>query len=260
MHNFVVILPVFNSYQNLDKIIGEIKRSNIFVKKIIIIDNNSKLPLKNKHKILKDNRLKYKLKINLIINKKNYGIGGSQKIIFNFLKDEKFDYLINLQTSGRFSVKKVLNSLKKINLIKFDYVVFSRFLKKNSSKNYNFIRRFGNIFFSFFTRLFTNCKISDPGMAINVIRFTLFKKIKANNKILNLTNDSHFPHLFNIIIFENKFLFKEKSISWGEGNIKSHLTAIPINYVINLLFYLLRYLIFGKFKPIKKNNFKYTIY
>ena len=176
------------------------------------------------------------------------------------IKDEKFDYLINLQTSGRFSVKEVLNSLKKINLIKFDYVVFSRFLKKNSSKNYNLIRRFGNIFFSFFTRLFTNCKISDPGMAINVIRFTLFKKIKANNKILNLTNDSHFPHLFNIIIFENKFLFKEKSIDWGEGNIKSHLTAIPINYVINLLFYLLRYLIFGRFKPIKKNNFKYTIY
>ena len=257
---YIIILPVYNSYQNLHNIIDEIQKAKLLLKKIIIIDNNSNLPLNTKLEIIKINREKNKIKIDLVINKKNYGIGGSQKIIFNLLKNEKFDYLINLQTSGRFSVKEILTSIQRKDLMNLDYIIFSRFLKSGSAKNYNFLRKIGNLFFSFFTKIFTNCKISDPGMAINVIRFQLFQKIKANNKILNLTNDSHFPHLFNIIIFENKFLFKEQSINWGQGNVKSHLTGIPIPYAVNLLFYLLSYLIFRRFKPIKKNNFKYTIY
>lgn len=252
----IIILPVYNSFDNLYSIINEIKNININTKKIIIIDNNSSIPINTKLEILKNNKEKNKIHIDLIINKKNYGIGGSQKIILNFLKNEKFDYIINLQTSGRFSVKEVLKSIKNEDLSRYDYLIFSRFLNKDSAKNYNFIRRIGNLFFSFITRLFTDCNVSDPGCAINVINYKLYERIIDDGKIFNLTNNSHFPHLFNIVIFEKQLLYKELSMNWGEGNIKSHLNTLP--YVIKLSYYLFRYLVFKKFADIQKINFDFT--
>lgn len=255
---YIIILPVYNSYDNLFDIFYQLQKSKILIKKVIIIDNNSNLSLNTKLSIIKKIRTNNKINLDLIINKQNYGIGGSQKIIFELLKNEEFNFIINLQTSGRFYVKEILDVVEKLNSEKLDYVIFSRFLKKDTAINYNFFRKIGNLIFSFLTKLFTKCKISDPGMAINLISFQLFQKIKINNKILTLTNDSHFPHLFNIVIFEDKFLFKEESVKWGEGNIKSHLSAVP--YVLNLLIYLFKYLIFRKFKENKKDKFEYTIY
>ena len=253
---YIVVLPVYNSYDNLYSIINEIKNSNINPKKIVIIDNNSSIPINSKLEILNNSREKNNIHIDLIINKNNYGIGGSQKIVLNFLKNENFDYIINLQTSGRFSIKEVLESIKNENSCKYDYLIFSRFLKKDSAKNYNFTRRIGNLFFSFITRLFTKCNISDPGCAINVINYKLYRRIVGDGKIFNLTNNSHFPHLFNIIIFENQLLYKELSMNWGEGNIKSHLNTLP--YVIKLSYYLFRYLVFKKFADIPKTNFDFA--
>ena len=242
----IIILPVYNSYNNLNQIINQIQKSKILFKKIIIIDNNSNLSPVTKLNIIKDIKEKTEIKIDLVINKDNYGIGGSQKIIFEIIRNEKFNYIINLQTSGRFHVSEIFDEIKKFDTKKLDYLIFSRFLKKDTAANYNFFRKIGNLFFSFLTKSFTKCKISDPGMAINLISFQLFQKLKVNNKIINLTNGSHFPHLFNIIIFEDKISYEEKSITWGEGNIKSHLSAAP--YVLDLIIYLFSYLIFKKFK------------
>jgi len=252
----IVILPVYNSFENLYSIINEIKKSKINTKKIFIIDNNSRIPINTKLEILKTNKKKSKIDINLIINKKNYGIGGSQKIILNLLKDEKFDYIINLQTSGRFDIKEVLTSIENEISTKYDYLIFSRFLKKDATKNYSSFRRIGNLFFSSTTRLFTKCNISDPGCAINVINYKLYKRLINDGKIFNLTNGSHFPHLLNIVIFEKELFFKELTVNWREGNVKSHLNPIP--YVVKLSFYLLNYLILKKFTDVKKSNFYYT--
>ena len=67
---FIIILPVYNSYDNLFDIIKEIKNSKLNVKKIIMIDNNSDISLNDKIKILKINREINKFNIDLIINKK----------------------------------------------------------------------------------------------------------------------------------------------------------------------------------------------
>jgi len=125
---FIIAFSVYNSYENLHNILSEIKKSsfNHLIKKVIIIDNNSVKNFDEKISLVKNLSRKYKKKIKLIINFKNYGLGGSQKILFKNIKKEKFSYLINAHTSGRY---KIINQLKFINkTIKYDYIIGSRFL------------------------------------------------------------------------------------------------------------------------------------
>ena len=124
-NNFIISLPVYNSYKNLNKIFKNFCKKNLNIKKIIIIDNCSSNSLFEKKQIIHKLRLLYKINIKLIINKINYGIGGSQKILFENLATEKYDYLINATTSGRYNVAKLSNNILQLKNTNYDYILFS---------------------------------------------------------------------------------------------------------------------------------------
>ena len=252
----IISFSVYNSYQNLESIFIDIQKSsfNNVVKKIIIIDNNSKININQKINFIKSLSKKYKKKIKLIINYKNYGLGGSQKILFKILKKENFTYLINAHTSGRY---KIINQLKFINkTTKHDYIQASRFLKKSDSKNYSLLRKVFNYIFKQLTIFTTECKLSDPGCAIYMISKKLLFKIMPT--INNLTNYSHFNHLMNVVIYKHNPSIYEYPIVWNEGAIKSHLR--PINYVTQLFLSLIFYYFNKKFYKIKNINYKFKTY
>lgn len=249
MNKLIIGISVYNSFSNLENIFLEVKKS---LKKehieIVVIDNNSTINFIKKKKLIKDLNNKYKIQTTLIINNENYGMGGSQKILFNFLKKKNFSYYVNLHSSGRYSTFEVLKTALYNLRKKYDYIIFSRFLSKSNIKNYSKIRSIGNLFFIKLTLFLSRCSFSDPGNAIYCISFELFHKLKFNN----LTNGSQFNHLLNIIIFTKTVLFKEVPIEWGEGKVKSHLQVIP--YVIILFFQLISYYIFKEFNFFLKNK------
>ena len=82
----IINLSVYNSYKNLKKIIFGISSLKLNIVKIFIIDNNSSNTIKQKLSIIKKIKNLYKIRLKLIINEKNYGFGGSQKILFSQLK------------------------------------------------------------------------------------------------------------------------------------------------------------------------------
>jgi|688.fasta_scaffold517584_2 hypothetical protein len=254
MNKLIIGVSVYNSFSNLENIFFEIKNSlkKKFVE-IVVIDNNSQIDLTKKKKLIKSLNNKYKIPVTLIINHANYGMGGSQKILFNFLKKKKFDYYLNLHSSGRYSTFKVLTAVLHNLAKKYDYIIFSRFLSKSNIKNYSKIRSIGNLFFIKLTVFLSSCKFSDPGNAIYCISSELFNKLKFDD----LTNSSQFNHLLNIIIFKKLPIFKEIAIEWGEGKVKSHLQVFP--YVITLFLQLISYFFFSRFNFFsqeKKFNFK----
>ena len=253
---FIIAFSVYNSYQNLKSIFSEIKKSSYdyLIKRVIIIDNNSDKNFEEKISFIKNLSIKYKKKIQLIINKNNYGLGGSQKILFKNLKKEKFSYLINAHTTGRY---KIVNQLKFINKkIEYDYIIGSRFLNNKNTKNYSIIRKIFNIFFIRVTNLTTGCKLSDPGSAIYIINKKLLLKIMPMT--IRLTNYSHFNHLLNVLIYKKKPSIYEFSMRWKEGNIKSHLN--PIKYVTVLLFSLINFYLNKNFYKKEISNFKFKKY
>ncbi len=253
----IINIQVFNSFKNLNKIFKNIKISKLNIKKVIVIDNNSSLKLVDKIKIIKQIKKKYKININLIINKSNHGYGGSQKILFSLLKRENFDYVLNLGTSNRYSIRAVLSDVKKHIVSEKEYYLFSRFINKESTKNYNKIRRDFNIIFILVTKIFTQTFFSDPGQSTYLMKSKILKQFNKI-KVKNITNGSHFAHFLNIKLYRLGIKYKEIPIMWKEGNVKSHLK--PLSYVVFFSFSLLKFFLTGEFFVEKINKFKFDTY
>lgn len=251
---FIINLFVYNSYRNLKTIFKYLYLSKINISKVIIIDNNSSNSVANKKKIIKSINYKYNFNISLIVNKKNYGLGGSHKILFSLLKKEKFDYFLNLGTTNRYYISKVLKDVVKNYKKKYDYYLFSRFLNKTNTKNYNFLRKVMNIFFIKLTRLLTKINLTDPGSSTMVVSQRSFKKIKQSI-FIDITNGSHFTHFLNIKFCKLKLKCLEIPIVWKEGNVKSHLNAV--SYVFILFFSLIKFALTGNFFHERNNNFSF---
>lgn len=253
---FILAFAVYNSYQNIANILSSIKKThyNNLINEIVIVDNNSKLIKKDKIQVINSISKKFDKKIKLIINTKNYGLGGSQKILFKHLKNKKFDYFINAHTSGRYKVIDQLRFLNKTN--KYDYIIASRFSNKSYSKDYSFLRRLANVLFQKITSFVSNNKLSDPGSAIYIMKKELLKKIFYD--VQKLTNYSHFNHLLNILIQKKTNQYFEYPIKWKDGNIKSHLN--PSKYIVVLFFSLIKFYFTKSFFNQKKIKFKYEKY
>lgn len=254
--NIVIYLPVFNSFQNLEEIFLSFKFLQLNIVKIIIIDNASSIPKNEKINIIKNLKKKYFYEIIFLINEENYGIGGSKKILYKTLENLNFDFFCSILTSKRFDVLELIKTINNTILDNFDYLIFSRFLNDANTKHYNSIRKIGNYFFIYLTKLFTGCKLTDPGSIIYVKNRKCFNLL-SDIKISNLTNGSHFGHFLNILIykFSKNFVIKEVDINWKEGNVKSHVNGLE--YSIVLFFSLIKYFFTKRFFNSKKIEFKY---
>jgi|TARA_B110000027_G_C16083685_1_gene284881 hypothetical protein len=250
----IINLSVYNSYKNLKKIIFGISSLKLNIVKIFIIDNNSSNTIKQKLSIIKKIKNLYKIRLKLIINEKNYGFGGSQKILFSQLKNEKFDYLVNLGTSGRYNIKSVMLDVKKNINSQRDYYLFSRFLNKKNIINYSKIRIIFNLIFITITKVLTKTYFTDPGQSTYILKKNIINKFSIIG-VKNITNNSHFPHFFNIKIFKLNLNYKEIPILWKEGNIKSHLK--PASYVLIFMFSVFKYFFTEEFFIEKNNKFKF---
>jgi len=255
----IINIQVFNSFKNLPKIFKNIKKSKLNITNIILIDNNSTMKLSEKIKMIKELKVKYKIKIKIkfIVNKMNYGYGGSQKILFNLLKKETFDYVLNLGTSNRYNIKSVLRDVKKNLNTSKEYYLFSRFINKKSTRDYNKVRRDFNIVFILITKIFTQTFFSDPGQTTYLMKSKLLKNLNKI-KVQNITNGSHFGHFLNIKLYRLGLDYKEIPLTWKEGNVKSHLK--PLSYVIIFSFSILRYFFTREFIIEKNNKFKFDSY
>ena len=163
---FLIYLPVYNSFKNLPKIFSNI---SFYLKDysidFLVVDNNSEIYSKlKKISLIKKIKSKNKnINIFLIINNKNYGIGGSMKIMINFAKKNNYSYVCSLLTSGRYNEKMVIKEIKKKLKLKYDYILFSRFKKKKLANKYNRMRFYFNLIFIEMTKYLTKCRFTDPG-------------------------------------------------------------------------------------------------
>lgn len=243
-----LILVNRNSINNLDKLLSEliqIINFDKYLKFILIIDNNSNDQSGEKifHYLPKNKDIK----IILIQNSKNYGMGGSLKISFNyFLKNINTENLLIMHTSGRTNIFTLYVKFINADIDVYDYLLMSRYHKDSKIHNYSLIRNLGNKLFNLLVFLFSGKYIQDHGSGIFLIKKQLLKKLNYNN----FTNDSFFNPQMNIVISKKKMI-KYIPVKWGESKVKSHLNIY--SYALKLIFFLLQYFIFGD-KAFKNKN------
>ncbi|BCS81235.1 glycosyltransferase family 2 protein [Anaerocellum diazotrophicum] len=160
--NIVVVIPVYNPPQSLEKLIIDL--SNIwFVKNIIVVDDGSKkkISLKcDKCTILRHN-----------INK---GKGAALKTAFEYLKNNNFDKLILLDGDILVNKEDLQAFCEKVFILNDKQIIIGYPIKV-SKKGFGIVKRFAK----FVVRIYTKKKIDHCLSGQRIIPFSLLKDIKC---------------------------------------------------------------------------------
>lgn len=149
----LLIIPAYNEEENIARVCKEIEEKAQGIDYIVINDGSKD----NTLNILQENKLNH---INLI---HNLGIGGAVQTGYKYAYQNGYDIAIQFDGDGQHDIQYVPNICQKIIDGQADMVIGSRYLDKSESKfQSTFMRRFGGTIISFFIKVCTKKKITDP--------------------------------------------------------------------------------------------------
>ena len=228
----LIFIPAYNVEKKITKVLNKIPKivfNKYNIKILVIEDNSSDKTLSVIKKVIK--KRGDKIKIYLIVNKKNKGYGGVQKIAFNYAIKKNFKYVIMLHGDNQYPANKILLLIKPLLTNKYDAVFGSRMINsinalKGGMPLYKYL---GNIALTFFQNLVLSSNLSEFHSGYRSYKVSSLKKIKFK---IN-TNDFHFDTEIIIQFLKNNLKIKEIAMSTHYGDEISHLKSIP--YGLNIV-------------------------
>ncbi|MEK6916201.1 MAG: glycosyltransferase family 2 protein [Nanoarchaeota archaeon] len=168
----VVIIPCLNEEKTVGKVIANVRKvfKRLKIESIIIsIDDASS-----------DDSIKQMQGSNEIVNLKNK-VKLAEVIRIGLKHAARYnpDIIVHIDADGQHNPEDLIKLVKPILRDKADFVIGSRFLKKN---NMNIERKIGNVFFTSIVNLITGLKLTDTQSGFRVINYDCIKRIKLTSK------------------------------------------------------------------------------
>ncbi len=241
-----IFIPCFNVSNIISDVLDSFSAEIISqIDTILVINNCSSDNTLDVLKKIQDSDHLIASRMVIIDNFENYGLGGSQKIAYQYFLDNHFSYFMIIhgdnQGDGNQIAINFLETFKQNP--KIDLIVASRFMKGSDTSKYHLLRFFGNILFNWLTFLFTGHKMSDSGAGILYYRTEILRRLPFQH----LTNSAHFNPQLNILMYNLKDLsIKEINLNWVDSETGSSISGfnycltllkILFNYRINTIFY-----------------------
>ena len=228
----LIFIPAYNVEKKITKVLNKIPKivfNKYNIKILVIEDNSSDKTLSVIKKVIK--KKGDKIKIYLIVNKKNKGYGGVQKIAFNYAIKKNFKYVVMLHGDNQYPANKILLLIKPLLTNKYDAVFGSRMINsinalKGGMPLYKYL---GNIALTFFQNLVLSSNLSEFHSGYRSYKVSSLKKIRFKSN----TNDFHFDTEIIIQFLKNNLKIKEIAMSTHYGDEISHLKSIP--YGLNIV-------------------------
>lgn len=105
--------------------------------------------------------------IKVLRNSENYGLGGSQKIGFQYACDHGFDHVTILHGDDQGSIAELLDFLEEEPALSADALLGARFMTGASTPGYSAFRIFGNHVFNMLFSICCGTRLYDLGAGLN---------------------------------------------------------------------------------------------
>ncbi len=234
----LLFTPMYNCEKQIIRVLGQMTDEvGLYIDEWIIINNRS---TDNGEKVVKDYLQSHDMpvKVTLLRNDENYGLGGSHKVAFSYAKDHGFDYVIVLHGDDQGDISNIVPYLKNRKYAKYDCFLGARFMKGSKLQGYSKFRTFGNIVYDLLFSIGCGYKIYDLGSGLNMYKTEILKNdfyIKYKDNLI-----------FNYCMVMGSSYYKHKvrffPIIWREddqvSNVKMVNQAITVlkllgSFVIN---------------------------
>lgn len=234
-----IFIPCYNVQNSVKEVLRSFSPEVLEkIETIVAVDNCSSDDTFLSLKEMQDPHTEIGKRLVVIKNSDNYGLGGSQKIAYQYFLDQKFTHFMIIhgdnQGNGDMIAKEFLKSFDQNKDL--DVIYASRFIQGSDVSGYNRLRIWGNLFFNFVTFLLTGCRMSDAGAGIIMYKTKILRELPFHH----LTNSSQFNPQLNILIHGMKGIkITEVPLHWHDSSDQTNISAH--RYCINLLKILLRY-------------------
>ena len=228
MRNILVIVPTLNEKNNIIILLKRLKLTKI-LHDILFIDDNSKDGSQEViKKIAKKNR-----NINYIFRPKKLGIGSAHKEGFVWSYKKKYKIIVTMDADGTHDPKYMKFMIQKLQRSNYDVVTTSRFLKKNSLKNWPLFR----IILTTLRHIVISFLLFMPYDASGAFRCINCRKVKLKDLILTKQDSYSYFWESLFILYKKKYKISQIPIQLPYRNVGS--SKMQIKDVIFSLYYLL---------------------
>ncbi|MDX2188973.1 MAG: glycosyltransferase [Bacteroidota bacterium] len=229
LSEILVAIPTYNEAENVKKLFEQIFKLN-FKKDILFLDDNSPDGTGEIIKMIQSEN-KNVFAIHRI---GKLGIGSAHQEIINFAYQKGYKILVTMDCDFTHSPSSIIDFIN--NSDNYDVVVGSRYMKKDSLKDWNLIRKFLTNFGHILTKYVLNLKEDATGA------FRLYKLNNIPKQLFSLVESKSYSFFFEslFIISFNKFKIKEIPIdlpSRTYGNSKMEIKDVikSLKYLYLLL-------------------------
>jgi dolichol-phosphate mannosyltransferase len=225
MKRTIVVIPTYNENDNILKLYNSLAELKIKIN-ILFVDDNSTDGTKEKILLLSK-----KPNVYFIFRKKKLGIGSAHKDAFIWCYKKKYNFIITMDGDGTHKAEYIKIMLKYKN--RFDMIITSRFIKKNSLKDWPKFRIILTKLRFYLINIMLGIRLDSSGA------FRLINTKNIKTKDLLLAKDNGYSYFWEslFILYNKNFKILEIPIILPyrkEGSSK-----MKIMDIINALYYLL---------------------
>ncbi|WP_223260006.1 glycosyltransferase family 2 protein [Candidatus Methylopumilus planktonicus] len=213
-YKILVAIPTYNCENQIIRVLEQFNfKTQKLVDTVIVIDNKSSDRTLEKAIYFGSKKFKF---CNFLVlrNKKNFGLGGSHKVAFNYSIKKTFDYIAIFHGDDQASFKDFLSTIKALKYESHDCILGSRFLDGSKLRGYSILRTFGNILYNNIFSFVTKYPINDLGSGLNLYKVKALKSEYFKKFPDDLT--------FNYVMILAQNFLKQKikfiPISWREDD------------------------------------------
>ena len=228
-NKILIFIPTYNERDNVKPLIKAIEKEGIGSSKILFIDDNSP---DGTGKIL-DTLSKKDSNLLVLHRKGKLGIGSAHLRALRIAYEKGYEKLITMDCDFTHSpayIKKMLELSDK-----YDLVITSRYLRKDSLKSWSKSRKTMTYIGHFFTKTFLRMSYDASGA------YRLYNLNKISKKVFDLVKSSSYSFFFESLYFINLNHYRIKEIanalpSRARGQSKMKLSDIVTNmfFLLNL--------------------------
>lgn len=174
-NKIVLFIPMYNCEKQITRVLNQLtKEVCSYLSEVIVVNNRSTDHGEEavKH-YLSSNDLP--VKVTLLRNDENYGLGGSHKVAFRYACENGCDYVIVLHGDDQGDISNILPYLKSGEYRKYDCFLGARFMKGSKLQGYSKFRTFGNYVYNMLFSLGCGFKVYDLGSGLNMYKTQILK-------------------------------------------------------------------------------------
>lgn len=163
----LLFIPTYNCAKQIPRVIDQLTHQvRTHLAEIIVVDNRS--TDESRQNAIEALRRLRGASCKLLLNDRNYGLGGSHKIAFNYALQNGFDYVIVLHGDDQGDLRDLIPLLSGGAHRNADCLLGSRFMRDSRLEGYSLVRTVGNIVFNLIYSLVSLRAIKDLGSGLNV--------------------------------------------------------------------------------------------